>query len=86
MKNTLISLAAAATLAVSALAIAPAAAAPAIGLGVKAPSGQVELTHWRRHHRHHHFRHYRHVGPFAFYRSGWYGNCHWTRRGYVCWY
>ncbi len=83
MKNTLISLAAAASLAVSALAITPAAAAPAFGIGVKAPAGQVELAHWR--HRHH-FRHNYFVGPWAFYRGGWYGDCIWTRRGYVCWY
>ena len=76
MKNTLISLAAAATLAVSALAITPAAAAPAFGIGVKAPAGQVELAHWRRHHHHRH-----NWGYYPGYRD-----CSWTRRGYVCWY
>jgi hypothetical protein len=81
MKNTLISLAAAATLAVSALAITPAAAAPAFGIGVKAPAGNVELARHRHHSRHKHF-----VGPYAFYRGGGYSDCFWTRRGYVCWY
>jgi hypothetical protein len=75
MKTTLISFAAAATLAVSALAITPAAAAPAIGIGIKAPAGNVELAHWRRHH-HRYF-----WGYYPGYRD-----CFSTRRGYVCWY
>ena len=76
MKNTLITLAAAATLAVSALAITPAAAAPAFGIGVKAPEGNVELAHWRHHHHHRYF-----LGYYPAYQ-----NCWWSRRGYVCWY
>ncbi len=75
MKNTLISLAAAATLAVSALAITPAAAAPALGIGVKAPAGNVELAHWRRHHHRYYLGYY-----------PWYRSCYGTRRGYVCGY